>query len=348
MDLISGATFLVAIQLGLVAMLNLANSSVANRLLGALMLVFFWSVKYFLLDYLQVEWLVHFLEGISLSKFYGPVIYLFLLAVSKNYVRTSLLQHLSFPIVLGIFYKANDYWKLLPEQAFLSTSILLEYGLLLAYFILSLRLFRQQRFAQVKIRRRYWLFFWIVFIDLIYNFGELALSIFLPDVHESMMPMLFTVDMLIYLLIFLYLTLFGITELNWIRKLFVPKSIHYNVQTEEEDQIATTLDQLFQEEKLHLDSNLTLKDVASAIKISRTHLSEYLTSKKGISFNDLVNRYRVEEFKQLITDSAYSHLDITGVAYASGFGSKATFYRVFKQAEGMTPSAYRKQISKTP
>ena len=41
-------------------------------------------------------------------------------------------------------------------------------------------------------------------------------------------------QLLIYLLIFLYLTLFGITELNWIRKLFVPKSIHYNVQTEED------------------------------------------------------------------------------------------------------------------
>lgn len=346
MELINGATFIVAIQLGVVALLNIFNRVTPNRLLGVLLLIFLLSVKYFLFDYIGVDWLIRFFRNLSSSQFYGPVFFLFLLAVANDLRRKNLLEHLAFPIFLGLFYQANDYWEFFPHPKFLKTYILLEYGLIFFYFALSWRFFKHGRLDHIKVKRRYWLFYLVVFADLIYNFGELAFSIFWPDTHTQLMPGLFHLDMVIYLLIFLYLILFGLTELTWVRKLFVPKTIYFATGQVEESQIAERLEQLFEEKEIHLNPELTLNDLAKEVGVSRTVLSEYLTIKKSCSFNDLLNQYRLETFKTILQHPDYAHLDIIGIAYASGFGSKATFYRVFKQMEGMTPSAFRKSQKK--
>lgn len=344
MELITGATFIVAVQLSLVAGLNLFHRKVANRLLGALFLVFLLSVKYFLFSYMNSEGLIHLFERVSSSQFYGPVFYLFLLAVAKKLESKHWWYHLAFPVVLGLLYAADDQWQVLSDLVFLRTYILVEYGLIWFYFLLSWRFFRHGNLDHIKVKKRYRIFFIIVFADLIYNFGELALSIYMPDFHASLMPGLFQLDMLIYLSIFLYLVLFGLTELNWVRKLFVPKTIYLAHGHNQETEIATKLKELFEKEELYLDPDLTLEKLAKAAEVNRTVLSEYLTVKRGTSFKDLVNQYRIQAFKERVGDPQYAHLDIIGIAYAAGFGSKATFYRVFKQAEGMTPSAYRKQF----
>lgn len=344
MELISGATFIVAIQLGLVALLNLFNRSVSNRLLGVLLLIFLLSVKYFLFDYIGGRWLIKFFQSLSSSQFYGPVIFLFLLSVARELKNKHLWQHLAFPVLLGLFYNVNDYLGFFSGPAYLKAYILVEYGLIFFYFVLSRRLFRQGRLDHIKVKKRYWLFFVFVFADLIYNFGELAFSIFFLDLHSQLMPGLFQLDMLIYLLIFLYLIIFGLTELSWVRQLFVPKSIYFTTGSIGDEEIGNRLQSLFEEKEIHLNPDLTLQELAEEVGVNKTVLSEYLTIKKGSSFNDLLNHYRVQTFKNNLNQPEFAHLDIIGIAYASGFGSKATFYRAFKQLEGMTPSAYRKSL----
>lgn len=100
---------------------------------------------------------------------------------------------------------------------------------------------------------------------------------------------------------------------------------------------------LMSEQKLYLDPELSLGDLATRLDIPKHHLTEVLNTHLNKSFYQFINAYRIEEAKRKI-DSA-EHDSLLELAFASGFKSKATFNTYFKQLTGATPSSYRKQSS---
>jgi AraC-like DNA-binding protein len=58
-----------------------------------------------------------------------------------------------------------------------------------------------------------------------------------------------------------------------------------------------------------------------------------------MSFNDYINQHRIEQIKWALQTDDYTNL--TDLAFAAGFSSKATFNQSFKKATGMTPSEFR-------
>jgi len=92
-------------------------------------------------------------------------------------------------------------------------------------------------------------------------------------------------------------------------------------------------------EKWFLESRLSIRDVAARMGTNETYLSRALNRGQKQSFNRFINVLRIEHAKQLIKSSNESFL---GIALDSGFNSKATFNRVFKDIVGQTPSAYKK------
>jgi AraC-like DNA-binding protein len=64
---------------------------------------------------------------------------------------------------------------------------------------------------------------------------------------------------------------------------------------------------------------------------------------EGLSttFYALLSRHRLAEFERLARDPALRKRTVLELALQAGFNSKASFYRVFRQAHGTTPSAYR-------
>lgn len=90
--------------------------------------------------------------------------------------------------------------------------------------------------------------------------------------------------------------------------------------------------------------DLRLDDVAEAINMTPHHLSQTINELLDVNFNTFINSYRVDEVKQKITDPGYAHLKILALAYDSGFNSKTSFNRIFKQFTGVTPTSYRKRI----
>ena len=92
--------------------------------------------------------------------------------------------------------------------------------------------------------------------------------------------------------------------------------------------------------------HLTLNFSPHLLVVHQKELAEYFIEELSTSFNDYLNLKKIEEFKVLIkqdTDNTYS---LVGLAELAGFKSKATFYRVFKKAEGITPSEYKEQQAK--
>lgn len=97
--------------------------------------------------------------------------------------------------------------------------------------------------------------------------------------------------------------------------------------------------------KPYLDAELTISVLSEQLQVSEEYLSGILNGKLHRNFFDFVNQYRVDEFKLRCTNPQNDKLTLIALAFDSGFNSKATFNRVFKNLTGLTPSAYKQSVS---
>lgn len=118
---------------------------------------------------------------------------------------------------------------------------------------------------------------------------------------------------------------------------------------EQQAAIASHIKQWMENESIYKDAELTLDKLATAMEISRHHLSETLNQYLGQSFYQLVNEYRIKEVIRLIEENKRNKTTpvILSLAFEAGFHSKSSFNQHFKKVTGDTPSAYLKG-KKTP
>ncbi|MCH9648700.1 MAG: AraC family transcriptional regulator [Deltaproteobacteria bacterium] len=112
--------------------------------------------------------------------------------------------------------------------------------------------------------------------------------------------------------------------------------------SQERDQARADVDRLhalLREEQLYRRGDLSLDALANRLEMSRHHLSQLINQEIGVSFHDLVNRYRIEEAKERLLGNSDS-LGPLEIAAEAGFGSRASFYRAFKKHTGMTPRQF--------
>jgi AraC-like DNA-binding protein len=100
---------------------------------------------------------------------------------------------------------------------------------------------------------------------------------------------------------------------------------------------------LFEEKKLYLEPRLSLTELAQSLNTTTHKLSEVINGKPGRTFYDIVNDYRVQHLRNLLSDSKQNHLTILALGLESGFNSKASMNRIFKNITGVTPNQYRKE-----
>lgn len=105
-------------------------------------------------------------------------------------------------------------------------------------------------------------------------------------------------------------------------------------------QIGKRIAILFEKEKVYLNPNLKVSDIAAAIGTNRTYISAYFNKETQCTFYDYVNRYRIEYACKLLENSDEKILQI---AELSGFNSSQAFIRVFIKIKGISPNKYRKE-----
>lgn len=93
-------------------------------------------------------------------------------------------------------------------------------------------------------------------------------------------------------------------------------------------------------DKVYLDDTLTLAKLSEDLQLPRSLITELINQKFNCSFKKLINRYRFDEAKRILENNSNSKLKLIDVAYESGFNNKVSFYRVFKEFEGVSPSEY--------
>lgn len=103
-----------------------------------------------------------------------------------------------------------------------------------------------------------------------------------------------------------------------------------------------TIIDLLETEKIYLNPELTLDIMTERTGLFPSQRLSQTISKHGkTNFNGLINRYRIEEMKQALLDRNLREKSILEIAFQSGFNSKATFNRVFKQSTGISPGEFR-------
>ncbi len=89
----------------------------------------------------------------------------------------------------------------------------------------------------------------------------------------------------------------------------------------------------------HAREDLNLDNVASAVGISRSHLSHIFSQRLHMNFRKFINSMRIEYACTLLQNPQYSIKEVT---YACGYENSRTFHRSFLSEVGMTPGDYKK------
>jgi YesN/AraC family two-component response regulator len=103
------------------------------------------------------------------------------------------------------------------------------------------------------------------------------------------------------------------------------------------------LSSLMLQEKLYLNPDLTLKDLALRLGTNTRYLSQVINTLSGFNLQHFINTHRIEEVKRKVLKPEYDNLTLYGIAQHCGFKNKSTFYKVFKEVTGLTPKDFIRQ-----
>lgn len=92
--------------------------------------------------------------------------------------------------------------------------------------------------------------------------------------------------------------------------------------------------------KLYLNPELNMELLAKELDLKVNTISQLINQNTDYNFNDYIHSFRVEDVKKMLEHPDYANYTIVAIGLEAGFNSKASFYRVFKKFEGMTPSEY--------
>ena len=92
----------------------------------------------------------------------------------------------------------------------------------------------------------------------------------------------------------------------------------------------------------HYAENLTLRDLGRKYFVNSSYLGQMFQKKYGQSFKDYLTSYRIERAKEMLTST---DLRITEIAENVGYKDSDYFLKKFIEANGVTPSKYRKMNS---
>lgn len=108
----------------------------------------------------------------------------------------------------------------------------------------------------------------------------------------------------------------------------------------EEIRLYEDIQLLMKDEQLYLDPNLTLRKLAERMETNTKYLSQVINHFGGVNFLGFINGYRIERVKHHIRRGDHHEHTFFGVAQRCGFKNKSTFYKVFRDKEGITPSRF--------
>ncbi|MFM6993584.1 MAG: helix-turn-helix domain-containing protein [Sediminibacterium sp.] len=94
-----------------------------------------------------------------------------------------------------------------------------------------------------------------------------------------------------------------------------------------------------------LQNDASLENLAKVLNISSNDLYKFIYYKYSMTFNDLVNKNRVDYFIDIIHNPKYLNFTIDALAKEAGFSSRQHLYKPFKKFHGGNPSDIMDAVS---
>ncbi|MFA9392092.1 MAG: two-component regulator propeller domain-containing protein [Prolixibacteraceae bacterium] len=112
------------------------------------------------------------------------------------------------------------------------------------------------------------------------------------------------------------------------------------ISQDKADKIIRKLRICMDEKQMYLNTKLKMSDLANEVECSNQILSQVFNLFLNEKYNEFINRYRINEFKRIVSTTDHSMFTIKSVAQKSGFSSYTSFYRAFKEQAGITPNEF--------
>ena len=112
------------------------------------------------------------------------------------------------------------------------------------------------------------------------------------------------------------------------------------------EEVKQQLIALMEDERIYLQPDLTLPDLAGKLDCTVNHLSQAINAGFDMSFFDFLNSYRIEEAKSLLGNNSPNMQAVLDISFSVGFNSNSSFYAAFKKATDQTPAQYRRAVLK--
>jgi len=112
------------------------------------------------------------------------------------------------------------------------------------------------------------------------------------------------------------------------------------LKEEEAKALHSRLTELMQKEALYKKNDLTLQDLANRLDTHPNYLSQVINEIEHKNFYNYINSLRVEEFIRSASRAETKYYTLLALAFDSGFNSKSTFNKYFKESTGKSPTEY--------
>lgn len=112
------------------------------------------------------------------------------------------------------------------------------------------------------------------------------------------------------------------------------------LKEEEAKALHEQLTLLMHQEALYKKNDLTLQDLANRLNTHPNYLSQVINEMEHKNFYNYINSLRVEEFIRSASKADTKYYTLLALAFDSGFNSKSTFNKYFKESTGKSPSEY--------
>ena len=342
-----------------------------------LLLWFFVFLLFFLLNaYAEIHkipilYIITFLLSDSIELIVGPLIYVYIKSLFekpkglvksnwRHFILGSLyIVFISIPFLISIFLEDNIFTYLDFLEANSKVAFFIFMCYLLAYLIMSLRLFHRYKKAMKN------------------NFSTLSendfnwvkkmltatIAVCVTDMLVSVYEMGNTdmswnsdyITLLAVIIMIGYLGYYGVRQTKILMPEFllqnineendsVKQSVNPTISEDELNRHKNRLHEVMEKDKVFLDEDLTLNKLATSIGTTDKKLSHLLNQYMNTTFYDFINKYRVDSVKEKMASKDFENITLLGMAYESGFKSKTSFNRIFKKETGLSPSEYKRSL----
>ena len=97
---------------------------------------------------------------------------------------------------------------------------------------------------------------------------------------------------------------------------------------------------LFYFNQYFLKSDANLEDFSIMLNHTKSEVTEYIKIQTTDSFNELVNKNRINYFKEMLKTRQHESFTIEALSEMSGFNNRQSMYNAFNKYEGCSPSEY--------